>query len=73
MQRRCPGSQVINASISGDTSSGGVTRLPPLLLQHHPGLVIVELGGNDGLRGIGAKTMRQNLLQMVELSKEAGA
>jgi acyl-CoA thioesterase-1 len=73
MRQRCPGSQVINASISGDTSSGGVTRLPPLLLQHQPGLVIVELGGNDGLRGIGAKTMRQNLLQMVRLSKDAGA
>jgi acyl-CoA thioesterase I len=73
MHQRCPGSEVINASISGDTSSGGVTRLPPLLQQHHPDLVVVELGGNDGLRGIGAKTMRQNLLQMVKLSKDAGA
>jgi len=73
MHQGCPGSEVINASVSGDTSSGGVTRLPPLLQQHHPDLVIVELGGNDGLRGIGVDTMRQNLLQMVKLSKDAGA
>jgi acyl-CoA thioesterase I len=73
MLQRCPGSEVINASVSGDTSSGGVTRLPPLLQQHHPDLVIVELGGNDGLRGIGAKTMRQNLLRMVKLSQQSGA
>lgn len=73
LHERCPGSEVINASVSGDTSGGGVSRLPALLQQHHPDLVIVELGGNDGLRGIGAKTMRQNLLQMVTLSKDLGA
>ena len=73
MHEHCPASEVINASVSGDTSSGGVTRLTSLLQQHHPDLVIVELGGNDGLRGIGAGTMRQNLLQMVQRSQASGA
>jgi acyl-CoA thioesterase-1 len=73
LQSRCGDVDVINASVSGDTSSGGVSRLPPLLQQHQPDLVIVELGGNDGLRGIGVKTMRQNLLQMVARSQKSGA
>lgn len=73
LHERCAAGEVINASVSGDTSSGGVSRLPPLLQQHRPDLVIVELGGNDGLRGIGAETMRQNLLRMVKLAMESGA
>ena len=73
LRENCRPVQVVNASVSGDTSSGGVSRLPALLKRYHPALVIVELGGNDGLRGIGAKTLRQNLLRMVELSREAGA
>ncbi|MEP6657468.1 MAG: GDSL-type esterase/lipase family protein, partial [Betaproteobacteria bacterium] len=43
--------RVVNASISGDTTAGGRARLPALLTQHHPGIVVIELGGNDGLRG----------------------
>jgi len=65
LQSRCGEVEVVNASVSGDTSSGGVTRLPPLLRRHRPELVIIELGGNDGLRGIDTGTMRRNLLDMV--------
>jgi len=65
--------EVINASISGDTTSGGVSRLPKLLEQHQPGLVIVELGGNDALRGLSLDMTRENLTDMIERSQEAGA
>ena len=65
--------QVVNASISGDTTSGGLARLPALLSQHRPQLVIIELGGNDGLRGQPAAQLQQNLARLVDLSKEAGA
>ena len=64
---------VINASISGDTTSGGLTRIPALLEQHQPGLVIIELGGNDALRGLALDMTRDNLIRMIELSQEAGA
>lgn len=64
---------VVNASISGDTTRGGLARLPALLEQHRPDLVIIELGGNDGLRGLSLKAMRKNLSKMVELSRAAGA
>ncbi len=60
---------VINASISGDTTSGGLQRLPNALEQHDPDLVIIELGGNDGLRGLSLKNMRTNLEAMVALCK----
>lgn len=73
LQSRCPGVEVINASVSGDTSSGGLSRLPPLLQQHRPGIVIIELGGNDGLRGINTRTMRENLLRMVEAAQSGNA
>jgi acyl-CoA thioesterase-1 len=73
LQSRCDDVQVINASVSGDTSNGGVTRLPPLLQQHRPALEIIELGGNDGLRGIDTRTMRTNLLDMVQISQREGA
>lgn len=65
--------KVINASISGDTSSGGLARLPALLAAHKPNLVIVELGGNDGLRGQAPAQLQQNLAAMVQQSQQAGA
>ncbi|HPV23271.1 MAG TPA: arylesterase [Casimicrobium sp.] len=64
---------VTNASISGDTTSGGLSRLPALLAKHKPTLVVIELGGNDGLRGSPVAAARANLLKMAELSKAAGA
>ncbi|MGV8842320.1 MAG: arylesterase [Pseudomonas sp.] len=65
--------QVVNASISGDTSSGGLARLPALLADHRPSLVILELGGNDGLRGQSPAQLQQNLAGMIEQSQDAGA
>lgn len=65
--------QVVNASVSGNTSGDGLGRLPALLASHQPALVIVELGGNDGLRGYPIKTLRHNLSQLISLSREAGA
>jgi acyl-CoA thioesterase I len=64
---------VVNASISGDTTSGGRSRLPALLKQHQPTLVIVELGGNDALRGLPLAMTRDNLLAMTRASKAIGA
>lgn len=65
--------RVVNASITGDTTQGGRTRLPGLLNRHTPSLVIIELGGNDGLRGLPLATTRANLEAMVEASLAAGA
>ncbi|MBC9250607.1 arylesterase [Pseudomonas alcaligenes] len=65
--------QVVNASISGDTSSGGLARLPALLAEHRPQVVIIELGGNDGLRGQAPGQLQQNLASMIEQSRAAGA
>lgn len=65
--------RVVNASISGDTSAGGAARLPALLAEHRPALVIIELGGNDGLRGQPPQQLQQNLASMVQRSREAGA
>jgi acyl-CoA thioesterase-1 len=67
------GYQVVNASISGDTTTGGLARLPRVLEQHRPGIIIVELGGNDGLRGLPVQRLRTNLEQMIALAKDAGA
>ena len=67
------GYQVVNASISGETTAGGLARLPRALDLHHPGIVILELGGNDGLRGLPIAQMRTNLTQMTNLSTAAGA
>lgn len=64
---------VINASISGDTTSGGRSRLPALLKQHQPTLVILELGGNDALRGLPLGMTRDNLQAMARAAKTAGA
>ncbi|MEM7253478.1 MAG: arylesterase [Pseudomonadota bacterium] len=65
--------KVVNASISGDTTSGGLTRLPRALQIHGPDVVVLELGGNDGLRGTSIRQMRANLDQMIRLAKEADA
>lgn len=67
------GYDVVNASIAGDTSSGGLARLPRLLEQHSPAVVVIELGGNDGLRGQPVETLRANLAKMIELSQQRGA
>lgn len=64
---------VVNASISGDTSAGGAARLSALLAEHKPELVIIELGGNDGLRGQPPAQLQQNLAAMVQQSQKAGA
>lgn len=64
---------VINASISGDTTAGGVSRLPALLAKHKPTHVVIELGGNDGLRGSPVAAAKANLLKMAELSRASGA
>lgn len=64
---------VVNASISGDTTESGATRIGPALEKFTPALVILELGGNDGLRGIPLERMRENLLTIVNRSKASGA
>jgi len=65
--------RVVNASISGDTTSGGRSRLPALLRQHQPTHVIIELGGNDALRGLPLQGTEDNLSQMTEAAQKAGA
>lgn len=65
--------KVINASISGDTTRGGMTRLPRALARHRPRIVIVELGGNDGLRGLPLHQMRGNLAAIIATSRDHGA
>jgi len=65
--------KVINASISGDTSSGAKARLPALLKHYQPDIVIIEVGGNDGLRGQPTALLEKNLRAMVDLSRKAGA
>ncbi|RZL39093.1 MAG: arylesterase [Rubrivivax sp.] len=65
--------RVVNASISGDTTSGGRSRLPAALRTHRPAIVILELGGNDALRGLPLAGTRDNLLAMARAAQEAGA
>lgn len=65
--------QVVNASISGDTSAGGLARIGPLLSEHQPALVVVELGGNDGLRGQSPAQMQENLAGIIRQSQASGA
>ena len=65
--------QVVNASISGETTAGGLSRLPALLARHTPRVVVIELGGNDALRGLSLDGTRENLRRMARLSREAGA
>ena len=64
---------VVNASISGDTSAGGRARIDELIARHHPAVVIVELGGNDGLRGLPIAQMKANLGAIIERAKKAHA
>ena len=64
---------VVNASVSGETTSGGRTRLPALLGKHKPDVVVIELGGNDGLRGLPVAASEDNLRAMVDASRKAGA
>ena len=73
LQRERPGWRVVNASISGETSSGGRSRLPALLEQHRPRVLVVELGGNDALRGLPLSMTRDNLAEMVRRGQAAGA
>lgn len=65
--------QVVNASISGETTSGGLTRIETTLAQHKPGILVLELGANDGLRGLPVKQMEQNLAAIIRASQQAGA
>lgn len=65
--------QVVNASVSGETSTGGLRRLPAVLKEHHPQIVLIELGANDGLRGQPLNIMRANLEKMARLSRSAKA
>jgi acyl-CoA thioesterase-1 len=67
------GYQVVNASVSGETTAGGLARLPRALTLHQPKIVILELGGNDGLRALPIAQMRANLARMAELASAAGA
>jgi acyl-CoA thioesterase-1 len=73
MKSSHPNWRVVNASISGETTSGGLSRLPAALKQHKPALVIIELGANDGLRGLPLLQTRGNLSKMIRLSKAQGA
>jgi acyl-CoA thioesterase I len=73
LQMQGYGYEAVNASVSGETSSGGLQRLPRALQIHQPGMVILELGANDGLRGLPLAETRTNLTKMVQLSQAAGA
>lgn len=64
---------VVNASVSGETAAGGAARLQPVLEKHRPAVVIIELGGNDGLRGMPVAAMKKNLSAMIEQSRQSGA
>lgn len=65
--------RIVNASVSGETTSGGLSRLPANIKQHKPDLVILELGANDGLRGLPVSEMQKNLGKMIQASREAKA
>ncbi len=73
LEKELPAWRVANASISGDTTAGGRARLPALLGQHQPAVVVIELGGNDALRGLPLEMTRQNLQAMVLACQKAGA
>ena len=73
LESECATLNVYNASVSGETSAGGAARLPALLAAHTPSVVVIELGGNDGLRGMPPVQMKQNLVRMITVSREAGA
>nr|WP_308807454.1 arylesterase [Pseudoduganella buxea] len=65
--------RIVNASVSGETTSGGRTRLPALLARHKPDIVVIELGANDGLRGLPVAAADANLRAMVSTAKKAGS
>lgn len=67
------GWKVVNGSVSGETTAGGLARLPAALSRHKPDVLLIELGGNDGLRGLDLKTMRSNFDAMIALARKAGA
>ncbi|GMW06227.1 MAG: hypothetical protein AMXMBFR8_10240 [Nevskiales bacterium] len=67
------GYRVVNASITGDTTTGGVGRLPRALQLHRPAVVVIELGGNDGLRGTPIPVIRDNMAEMIRLAQQAQA
>ena len=73
LEERDQAYQIRNASISGDTTLNGLRRLPPLLDEFRPDIVIIQLGANDGLRGFPVSDIKANLEQMIDLSKTAGA
>ena len=74
LEQETPGNwNVANASISGETTDGGLRRLPDLLDKHDPAIVVIELGGNDGLRGFPPNVIRTNLAKMIQLSQQHGA
>ena len=72
LERRLDGHKLVNASVSGETTAGGLTRLPRILAAHRPGIVILELGANDGLRGLSLRQTARNLEAMIELVKKQG-
>ena len=72
LKRERPDYSVVNDSVSGETSSGGLARIDAALARHKPGLVILELGGNDGLRGLPVEEMKKNLGTIIERSQKAG-
>jgi acyl-CoA thioesterase-1 len=73
LKREHPDYSVVNASLSGDTSSGGASRIDKSLQQHKPAVLVVELGANDGLRGLPIAQMKQNLGRIIEQGQKAGA
>ena len=73
LQAQGYGYQIVNASVSGETTEGGVARLPRALQLHRPGIVVLELGANDALRGLPLASTRANLEQMVHEARDAGA
>ena len=73
LKRERPDYSVVNASVSGETTSGGLARIDAALAKHKPALVILELGGNDGLRGLPVAEMKRNLSAIIEQSRKAGA
>ena len=73
LQQDKPARDVVNASISGETTAGGLARLEKLLGEHRPALVLLELGANDALRGLPLSAPRENLTRIIELSRKAGA
>ncbi|GAC1621400.1 MAG: arylesterase [Nevskia sp.] len=73
LKSQAPDYRVVNGSVSGETTSGGLARLPAALDRYHPEILLIELGGNDGLRGQPVEAMRGNLAKMSDLARAAGA